>query len=296
MVSLHAGSSSLPLLLDWEFNLVIWAGLLTAGWLYARGMGLSRGTRRSLHPWWRPVCYYAGLSAFAVALLSPMDHLASALFTFHMAQHLLLTLVGAPLVLLGAPMVPVLRGIPRPLRRWVVAPALRHPLVRRPLSLISQPIVAWSIYVVTLIAWHTSAGYDLALRNEVVHDLEHFSWSAAGILFWWNVIDPVPLRSNLSYLGRIPYVFVTTVPNFALAAFITFAPSAWYPHYSSGPLPFGLTAHDDQQLAGLLMWIPGGLFIMGTFLAVLLVMVVTEERQQQAKEARALADARRTAS
>jgi len=182
------------------------------------------------------------------------------------------------------------------LRVRVVAPTLRHPLVRMPLKLLSQPIIAWSIYVVTLMAWHTTAGYDLALRNEVVHDLEHFNWSAAGILFWWNVIDPVPLRSNLSYLGRIPYVFVTTVPNFALAAFMTFAPNAWYSHYSLGPRPFGLTAHDDQQLAGLLMWVPGGLFLMGTFLAVLVMMVVAEERRQQEKEAMALTEATRTAS
>ena len=285
MISLHTGAgSALPLWLNWELNPIIWAGLLTAAWLYARGLGLSAGSRRGLHPWWRPYCYYAGLLAYATALVSPLDHLASDLFAFHMVQHLLLGLVGAPLVLLGAPMIPVLRGIPRPVRRSALAPLLRHPWVRGALKTLSHPFIAWAIYVATVLAWHTPPAFDLALRNELVHDLEHLSWSVAGILFWWNVIDPVPLRSNLSHLGRVPYVFITTVPNFILGAFITFAPTAWYEHYRDQPLLFGLTAHEDQQLAGVIMWVPGALVLLGALLAVLVLVVTTEERRQQERE------------
>ena len=292
MVSLHVGSTTLPLWLNWELNPVIWLSLLTAGLLYARGLGQSTGTRRGLHPWWRPTCYYAGLFAIAAALISPLDHLARDLFAFHMVQHLLLSLVGAPLVLLGAPMIPILRGIPRPIRRRSVAPLLRHPWVRMSLRMLSQPLIAWAIYITTVIAWHMPSGYELALRNEVVHDLMHLSWSVAGVLFWWNVIDPVPLRSNLSYLGRLPYVFVTTVPNFVLGAFITFAPGAWYPHYASQSLPFGLTAQDDQQLAGVLMWVPGALVLLGALLAVLVLVITSEERSQREREAQVLAQVR----
>ena len=224
-----------------------------------------------------PTCY-------AVALVSPLDQLANDLFAFHMVQHLLLGLVGAPLVLLGAPMIPVLRGIPRPFRKSAVAPLLRHLWVRRSLKTLSHPFIAWTAYVATVLAWHMPPAFDLALRNEIVHDLEHLNWSLAGILFWWNVIDPVPLQSNLSPLGRVPYVFLTTVPNFILGAFITFAPAAWYEHYLEQPLLFGLTAHADQQIAGVIMWVPGALILLGALLAVLVLVVTTEERRQREQE------------
>ena len=268
--------------------------LLTSGLLYFRGLQRSTGTRRRLHPWWRPTLFYTALTVLFIALVSPLDHLSGELFTFHMVQHLLLTLVAAPLLLLSAPMIPVLRGFPRPLLRRVVAPLLRHRAVRRPLKLLSMPLIAWSVYVVAVLGWHTPTAYELALRNQVVHDLEHISFSVAALFFWWNVIDAVPLRSNLSYMGRLPYVFLTTVPNFSLGAFLVFSDRSWYAHYASQTLALGFTAQEDQQFGSALMWVGSSLVLLAALLTVLVYTLVTEERRQQEKEARASARMRST--
>lgn len=288
MVSLHANSSidasTLPIWLDWELNPFIWAFALTAFFLYTKGLAQSQGTRRRLHPWWKPFSYYTGLLAIVAALLSPIDALAYELFTFHMLQHLLLTLIGAPLVLLGSPMIPILRGIPRKIRMKFVNPALRHIAVRNFLKFLSLPVVAWAIYITSILGWHAPPAYSLALENEIVHDFEHLTFTLSGILFWWNVIDPIPLRSNLSYLGRVPYIFITTIPNFVLGAFITFAASPLYSHYTERNLFFGLTAMEDQQIAGILMWIPGAIILLITLLSILFLATAAEEKNQRHKD------------
>ncbi len=293
MVGLHLGSAGTSLWLAWNLNPVLLFGLAMVGWLYFRGLRASTGRRRRLHPWWRPSLYYVALAAVFISLVSPLDHLADELFVMHMAQHMLLMVVAPPLVLLGAPMIPILRGIPRPIRRRFVAPVLRQRTLRRSLKYLSLPLIAWPLYVVTLLGWHTPAAYDLALRNEVAHVLEHFSFAAVALLFWWNVIDSVPLRSSLSYIGRVPYVFLMTVPNFSLGAFLTLSQEAWYERYLTQELRWGLSAMDDQQLGGLIMWIPGALVLLTALLSVLAYIALSEERRQREREARALASARR---
>jgi len=292
MVGLHVGSTGTSLWLAWDLNTVLLFGLAMVGWLYFSGLRASTGRRRRLHPWWRPAVYYVALAAIAIALVSPLDHLADELFVMHMAQHMLLMVVAPPLILLGAPMVPILRGIPRPVRRRVVAPVLRQRTLRKALKYLSLPLIAWPLYAVTLLGWHTPAAYDLALRNEAAHVLEHFSFTVTALLFWWNVIDSVPLRGNLSYIGRVPYVFLMTVPNFSLGAFLTFSEAAWYERYLAQELRWGLSAMDDQQLGGLIMWIPGALVLLTALLAVLVYTVFTEERLQREREALALVGVR----
>ena len=293
MVGLHVGSAGTSLWLAWDLNPVLLFGLAVMGWLYFRGLRASTGRRRRLHPWWRPTVYYVALTAIFISLVSPLDHLADELFVMHMAQHMLLMVVAPPLVLLGAPMIPVLRGIPRPVRKRLVAPVLRQRTLRRSLKYLSLPLIAWPLYVVTLLGWHTPAAYDLALRNEAAHVLEHFSFAAAALLFWWNVIDSVPLRSSLSYIGRVPYVFLMTVPNFSLGAFLTLSQEAWYERYLTQELRWGLSAMDDQQLGGLIMWVPGALVLLTALLSVLAYVALSEERRQREREARALASVRR---
>jgi putative membrane protein len=283
MVSLHIGSTG-QLWLAWDLEPSIFIGLALAAWLYARGLHLSTGSRRRLHPWWRPTLFYLGLAVTFIALVSPLDHMANELFSMHMIQHLLLMVVAPPLILLGAPIIPLLRGVPRPVRRLVVGPLIRQPVIRGGLRFLSMPLVAWPLYIATLLAWHIPAAYDLALRDENVHTLEHLNFLVAATLFWWNVIDPIPLRSHLSYLVRVPFVFITTVPNFILGAFLTFSQEAWYAHYRARELPFGMSARDDQQLGGVLMWVPGSLILLGTLLIVLVYVVVAEEQRQFQRE------------
>jgi putative membrane protein len=292
VVGLHVGGAETPLWLAWQFHPVLLAGLLVAGWLYARGLRASIGTRRKLHPWWRPILYYTSLVMIFVALSSPLDHLTSELFVAHMAQHLLL-MVAPALVLLSAPFIPVLRGIPRGVRRSIVAPVLRHPALRRPLKLLSLPLIAWPLFAVTMLGWHAPPAYELALRSDTAHLLEHGAFIGGALLFWWNVIDAVPLRGNLPYLARAPYIFLMTIPNFSLGAFLTFSPKAWYAQYQTGTLTWGLSALEDQQIGALLMWIPGALVLLSALLLVLVYAVLSEERRQQEREARALIGPRR---
>lgn len=284
-VGLHVDGTGDSFFRAWNLDPFTLTAVVSSWALYSRGLAASRGTRRKLHPWWRPLLFYMGLGAILIALVSPVDHFADEYFFVHMVQHLLLLLVAPPLILLSAPMIPVLRGIPRTLRRSVIAPILRHPVTRLTLRYLSLPLIAWPLYVSTLLAWHIPSAYDLALRNGTVHVLEHVTFTIGALLFWWNIVDSVPLRGHLSYMARVPYIFLTTVPNFTLGAFLTFSSVAWYKEYDADNLIWGMTTLEDQQFGALIMWIPGSLILLTCLLMVLGYAVVSEERNQQEKEA-----------
>ena len=286
MIALHVGAGSGSLWGSWSIDSFALIAIPLAALLYARGLQ-SLGSRKRFHATWRPWAFYGGLLTAAVALLSPLDHLGDELFYAHMTQHFLLMMVAAPLVLLGAPMIPLLRGIPRPVRRGLIIPVAKSPPVRTLLRVLTQPLVTWPLFVGMLFFWHVPAFFEAALENPVVHGVEHLSFGVAGYLFWWNVVDPHPLRPNLSYLARIPYIFLTVVPSFVLGAFLTFSTDAWFaPYEATAPL-HGLTALEDQQIGGVLMWVPGS-FIIGT--ALMIDLYLTARREQEIQ----LAHERRT--
>lgn len=282
MIALHLGTSTGSIWASWSLDPVALIGIPLAAFLYSRGID-SLGSRRRFHQTWRPIAFYAGLFAIAIALLSPLDHLSDELFLAHMTQHMLLMMIGVPSVLLGAPILPILRGIPRPVRRRIVIPTFQSLPVRFVLRTLSRPLVAWPIFVFSIFGWHMPVLYEAALSSEALHLAEHAVFVISGYLFWWNVIDPHPLRANLTYLVRIPYIFVTVVPAFALGAFLTFSPSPWYPSYELTAPLYGLSALEDQQLGGVIMWVPGS-FIIGTALLVDLYMAVKREQQQTIAE------------
>jgi putative membrane protein len=286
MILIHVGTEHAvaPLWADWTADPSAIIGITLGTFLYTRGLLASSGSRRRLHPWWRPALFYTAMAIVALALLSPLDTLSDELFAIHMVQHLLLILAVPPLILLSAPMIPMLRGVPRRLRKLIVAPIAQDPSVRWLLRTATLPIVAWLVYAASFFGWHTPGLYDAALRNEAVHILEHIMFSATAFLFWWNIIDPIPMKGNLPYLGRVPYVFITSVPNFILGAFLVYATSPWYEFYQSQALRFSLSPIDDQQLGGLIMWVPGAFVLLFTLIGVLAVMVVKEERQQRELE------------
>ncbi|MCE2469050.1 MAG: cytochrome c oxidase assembly protein [Dehalococcoidia bacterium] len=281
MIALHTSGGSLS---AWSFDPLVLTFVAVAGVLYASGIARSPGSKRRRHPGPRVAVYYGGLLVILAALVSPIDHIAGELFFVHMVQHFLLVIVAPPMLMLGAPFIPVLRGMPRDLRREVVGPLIRSAWVRRPLRFAAHPLVAWPLYVGTLLLWHVPPAYDAALRNEAVHLLEHAMFAGTALLWWWNVIDPVPLRPNLSYLARVPFVFLTTVPIFILGAFLTYSPRPWYRFYDGLTQAYGLTPLEDQEIGGVIMWIPGSLSLMATLLIVLLFVVRTEERQQRERE------------
>ena len=284
MIALHVEIDTGSALTTWSVDPIALIAIPIAALLYYRGLR-SLGNRRRFHSSWRPWSFYLGLFSIALGLLSPIDHFSDELFWVHMTQHMLIVMVGAPLVLLGAPMIPMLRGVPRELRRQLVIPIAKSLPVRAFLRTVTRPLVAWPLYTFIIIGWHFSAFFEAALENEALHNLEHVLFALGAYVFWWNIIDPHPLRSNLSYLARIPYIFLSVVPAFTLGAFLTFAASAWYaPYEITAPL-HGLSALEDQQLGGVIMWIPGS-FIIGSALMIDLFLAVrTEQDAQNAREA-----------
>jgi putative membrane protein len=243
---------------SWEPPVVL--GLALAGWAYARGVrALWRraGRGRGVRPW-QAVAFGSGLAALFVALVSPLDALGSALFSAHMAQHLVLILVAAPLLVVGAPPVLFLWALPEATRRAVGRWYRRAWALRAAWHALSHPITVWALHAVAVWVWHLPSLYQAALSDEAVHVAEHASFLGTAILFWWVVLGQGHGRGLDRGLGVL-YLFTTAMQGGILGALMTFSPVPWYPAYETTVAAWGLTPIEDQQLAGLLMWVPSGL-------------------------------------
>ncbi|HTJ60185.1 MAG TPA: cytochrome c oxidase assembly protein, partial [Candidatus Saccharimonadales bacterium] len=168
-----------------------------------------RGARaRPGWPAWRAALFLLGLASLIAALASPIDAIALQLFSVHMVQHMLLLVVATPLLLAGAPVRPLLRGLPLAVRRTVVRAFARNTAFRALVHLLRRPLVAAALYVVGLYAWHVPGLYDAAVLDPTIHVIEHTWFLVTALLFWSVVIDPVPFRATLPYAARIPYLLL----------------------------------------------------------------------------------------
>ena len=220
-----------------------------------------------------------------LALESPVDRLGAHHFTFHMFQHELVLMLAAPLILFGAPTTPVLRGMPRWLRLGVVRPLAGSGVVRRLYRLLTHPLVAVVLLTTVLWSWHLTPGwYDAALRDDVVHDIQHISYAVAGVLFWWNVIDPAPLRARMAYPLRMVYLVAGSTPKHFLAALLTFASEPLYDAYAQVEPVVALSLRDDQAIGGLIMWAPSQMMHLVAIAAVFFVWAHRSEREEQKRE------------
>jgi cytochrome c oxidase assembly factor CtaG len=251
--------------------------------------GAARSRIRG-RPWppWRTALFLAGIVAIAAALLSPIDALAHDLFSVHMIQHMLLVAVGAPLLLLGAPVRPLLRGLPRALRRSIVRPIALNAPVRAAVHLLRHPLVAGALYVGGLYAWHVPALYDAALADELVHVAEHLWFIVTALLFWSVVIDPEPFRATLPYAARIVFLLLAGAgQNTILGGLLAFSSRLLYRSYEGRPERYGFDAITDQRVGGAIMWVPGDVIFLGAASAAFFLWLAQEEREQRAREARA---------
>lgn len=228
-------------------------GLLVSGGIYAagsarrrqRGASAGRAVRAS---------FWGGWLAMLAAILPPLDQLASQRFAAHMLQHELLMLIGVPLLIAGQPLGTWLFGVPSALRERA-ASVLQRPSTRRATAVLSAPLVAWALHGLTLWIWHVPALYEWAVLNEGVHALQHAMFCLTSALFWWGLVYGRYGRAG--YGAAVFYVFTTVVHTGLLGAVFTLAPAPLYPLYArraADPLA-------DQQLAGLVMWIPAGLIL-----------------------------------
>lgn len=236
-------------------------------------------------PWWRTAAFLAGLSALLVALVSQVDALATELFSVHMVQHMLLTVVAAPLLLVGAPIRPLLRGLPRWMRSGLVRPLARSRWLRRSLHLIRHPLVAGALYVGGLYAWHVPALYDAALRDGRVHVAEHLWFLVSALVFWSVVIDPVPFRGTLGYAGRLPYLLVAgAAQNTVLGGVLSFSSLLLYGSYTHSPERFGIDPLSDQRIGGAIMWVAGDIVFLAAASVAFFRWLAEEEEMQRRRE------------
>jgi putative membrane protein len=188
--------------------------------------------------------------------------MAGVLLSAHMAQHVLLLLVAAPLLAWAAPMGRILLGLPLGLGRRLGAWWSRAPAVRHAWRLLALPGVAWAVHALALWIWHAPPAYQAALRSPIVHALEHASFVGTALLFWWVLLRPPTGGANHAAVqgpGAVLFVFTQAVQSGLLGALMTLAPRPWYPAYAATAPLWGLTPLEDQQIAGGSMWIPSGL-------------------------------------
>ncbi len=226
------------------------------GLVYARGWRALSRQRPDRFPPWRLWAFLGGLGALFLAVASPADTLADVLLVAHMTQHFLFMAVAPPLLLLGAPAVPLLRGLPHGLARTILGPLVGWPPLRRVSEMVTHPLVCLGLSSVVMWAWHVPVLFQLAMRSAAVHAAEHACFFVAGLLFWWPVVQPWPSRPRWPRGAMIPYLLAADVQNTVLAAILTFADRVVYPLYESAPRVAGLTPLEDQIAAGVLMWVP----------------------------------------
>lgn len=243
-------------------KIVATVALVAVATVYGRGW---RSLDRMGHPpaRWRLALYLLGLAAIAAALVSPIDALADKLFPMHMVQHLLLTMVAAPLVLLGNPLPVVLWGVPRGTRRWLAHPLTRQARFRKGLRTLTWLPVAWLLYVVDLWMWHVPRLYQLALAHEALHVLEHAAFFVTALLFWWPIVRPAPRLHRPAHPGfEILYLLAATAQNTALGALLTLPERSFYPYYDEAATRLGVNAADEQAAAGGIMWVSGHMYLL----------------------------------
>ena len=290
-LALDAGRGSfIPQELGWTWPPYIVVPLLVIAMLYVTGM--VRFLRRSRGIKILPViCFAAGWTSLLLALDSPIHELSEQLFWVHMTQHEILVLISAPLLVLARPLVPFLWAFPERTRSALGSMAgSRH--FRNAWALISAPIVAWLLHAFALWLWHAPVLFIATLHSDLVHALQHISFLGSALLFWWALLGNHGGR--LGYGGAVLYVFTTAIHTSLLGAWLTFAPTVWYTPYAKTAPAWNLTALQDQQLGGLIMWIPAGALLTAIGLGLLVKLVADSERRWQYTQMAALMRAPRS--
>ena len=240
------------------FRVVLIGAIVVGALLYAKGIialwrkaGVGRGIRRG-----QSVNFALGWAALAASLLSPIDALADRSFAIHMVQHEVLMVVAAPLIVLGRPVEAWTWALTRPARRFFAAVA-KMTMFRAIGYLTTLSLGAWMLHALAVWLWHLPLLFRAALLNPVVHILQHGCFFGSALAYWYTVVAG---RARNPTGSSIASLFTTMLHTSALGALLTFAPSPWY--VIDGTRPFGLSALEDQQLGGLIMWVPGGMAYM----------------------------------
>ena len=235
----------------WSFEPLVVIGLAISAALFIAGLRRCKSLRT-----WEALCFAGGWLALFAALVSPLHAWGRVLFSAHMSQHEVLMLVAAPLLVLGRPLVVFLWAFPLNWSRRI-GNLGKIPVVNRLWKFITIPLVAWVVHAVALWTWHIPLLFEAVQRNEAIHTAQHLSFLISALLFWWALIHGP--QGAMGYGAALLYLFTTSIHSGALGALLTVAGSVWYPSYVGLTTSWGLTPLEDQQLGGLIMWIPAGL-------------------------------------
>ena len=225
------------------------------------------------------VAFWIGWCAMIAAVAPPMDAAAAAAFSSHMAQHEMLMLIGAPLVIVGRPILPWLWALPDRFRP-VAAGGLQSSVLSRVWRWLTLPALAWAIHGAVVWLWHVPALYEAALRSEAVHAVQHATFVGTAVLFWWGLV--YGRYGRAAYGASALFVFVTMIHTGALGALFAFSTAPYYPLYAERASEAGFDPVFDQQLAGLYMWIPAGLVLTVLALALMLAWLSESDRRAAA--------------
>jgi putative membrane protein len=240
---------------SWSAPLGVNPALCLTALVYARGWFRLNAVFRNLITPWRLAAFSAGIVSVWIAIGSPLDAFDDVSLSVHMVQHLLLMAIAPPLLLLGAPALPLLQGLPQSMARCVAGPFLRMSFVKSIAHFITNPAICWLAATLALIGWHVPAVFELALRSNWLHELEHACFFGAGLLFWWPVVQPWPATARWPRWSLPLYLFCATLPCDALSAFLAFCDRVVYSAYLSAPRAFDISPLQDQECAAALMWV-----------------------------------------
>jgi cytochrome c oxidase assembly factor CtaG len=229
----------------------------TAATIYVRGWFVIRKTRKAQFPAWRLGSILVGLATIWIAIASPLDGCADALLSAHMVEHLLLMSFVPPLLLMGLPVVPLLRGLPSGLLTHVGGPLIRNRSLRRLCHWLTMPLIAWLAMNLTFLGWHIPAAYDFALEHEHWHEFEHLCFLGTLLLFWWPLVRPWPTRAASLGWFMLPYLVVADIVNTILSAFLAFCDRPVNGYYLKQPNAFGISPMADQLAGAAAMWVIG---------------------------------------
>ena len=268
---------------DWALPPYLTFCSLLAIALYLRGWRRGRLLRPAELPPWRAACFCTGILSFWLAIASPIGAFDDVFLTAHMVQHLILMSIAPPLILLGAPSVPFLRGLPRSIIRGFVGPLLRFRVLRQIGHDLFHPATGWLALNLAYLGWHIPAAYELALRSDAWHEVEHACFFSTSILFWWTVIQPWPSRTVWSRWATIPYLLTADLVNTALSAFFAFSGRVLYASYASQLRTMSFSPLDDQVAAGAFMWVVGSVLYLVPAVAIVFHLVTSQSARLSAR-------------
>ena len=247
---------------SWELNPWVLVPTAILAILYARGWWQLHRRAPDHFVFSQLTAFFAGLIVIVCALLSPLDAFAGWLLTVHMIQHLLLMMVAPPLILWGAPYLPLLSGLPRRFSIAGIGPFLSSRVLRRVARFVSHPVFCWSAFISVNVVWHVPVMYELALRSPAWHRVEHFSFLSTALLFWLPIIQPRPWVARTPRWLILPYLILADLQNTALSAFLIFYEREVYRTYATAPRITDLTPLADQAAAGAMMWVASSVFFL----------------------------------